>query len=265
MNSKIKYLNSYKRPSNFSKKPFNRSLTKILKKNGGRNNFGRVTVRHKGGGQKQRIRLVDFNFLHEKAIVQAIEYDPARSAFLAGCKNLETDKTFYTILSDGLEIGSSLGFKNRSEPVFKSGFAAPIKDFPLGSLVHSLELKPGKGSQLARSAGSYVKIIQKDFEKGLAKVKLPSKKEAVVSLNTFAVFGVVSNLSHRTKDLAKAGRSRWLGRRPSVRGVAMNPIDHPHGGGEGKTSGGRPSVTPWGRLTRGKPTRKGLRNTNKQF
>jgi large subunit ribosomal protein L2 len=265
MNKKIKYLNSYKRPSNFSKKPFVFSLTKTLKKNGGRNNHGRITVRHKGGGQKQRSRLVDFRFTHSRGVIKAIEYDPTRSAFVAGCLDTKTSKKFYSLLPDGLGIGDPIGIKEKENPVFKNGFSAPVSDFPLGSLVHSLEFKKGKGSQIARSAGSYVKIIQKDFEKGLARVKLPSKKELVIPLNTFAVFGVVSNLSHRTKDLSKAGRARWLGRRPTVRGVAMNPIDHPHGGGEGKTSGGRPSVTPWGRLTRGRPTRKPQKGSLKQF
>ena len=260
MNKKIKYINSYKKPSNLVKKPFDRSLTKSLKKKGGRNNFGRITVRHQGGGSKQRSRLIDFKFLNKTGIVSSIEYDPTRTAFVAGCRNPSTGSNFYNLLSDGLKIGSIIGQKDKNNPVFKIGQSASIKDFPLGSLIHSLEIKCKRGSQLGRSAGSFIKLVQKDLDKNTARVKLPSKKEITVSLDSFAIFGVVSNLSHRSKDLAKAGRSRWLGKRPSVRGVAMNPIDHPHGGGEGKTSGGRPSVTPWGKLTRGKPTKK-----SKQF
>ena len=256
MNKKIKYLNSYQRPSVLSKKPFDKSLSKSLTKKGGRNNFGRITVRHKGGGHKQRLRLLDFNFSNEVGIIKSIEYDPKRTSFIAGCFNTETKENFYTLLSEGLTVGSKIGIKKKEDPVFSVGFSSPLRDFPLGSLLHSVENKPLTGAQLGRSAGSYVKLIQKDFDKGQARVRLPSKKEINIPLDARAIFGVVSNSSNRTKDLAKAGRSRWLGIRPSVRGVAMNPVDHPHGGGEGKTSGGRPSSTPWGRLTRGKPTRK---------
>jgi large subunit ribosomal protein L2 len=261
MNKKIKYLNSYKKPSFLSKKPFDFSLTKSLKKNGGRNNQGRITVRHRGGGHKKRLRLLDFNFKNLNGIVESIEYDPTRSSFIAGCKNPVTGKNFYTLLTEGLSLKSQFGLKSKEDPVFKIGNSAKIVDYPLGSLLHSVELKPKKGSQIARSAGSYIKLIQKDLVKGIARVKLPSKKEISLPLNSLAIYGIVSNASHRTKDLSKAGRSRWLGKKPTVRGVAMNPIDHPHGGGEGKSSGGRPSVTPWGRLTRGQPTRK----KNKQF
>jgi len=256
MNKKIKYLNSYKRPSILSKKPFDKVLSTNLKKTGGRNNFGRITVRHRGGGHKQRLRLIDFNFSNKQGLIKSIEYDPVRTAFIAGCTNSETLSNFYTVLPEGLTVGSELGYKKEHDPVFNVGSSAQLRDFPLGSLLHLVEMKPQKGAQLGRSAGSYVKLVQKDFEKGYARVRLPSKKEINLSLNVRGVFGVVSNSPNRTKDLSKAGRSRWLGWRPSVRGVAMNPVDHPHGGGEGKTSGGRPSSTPWGRLTRGQPTRK---------
>lgn len=255
MNKKIKYLNSYKRPFNLSKNIFDFSLTKPLKNTGGRNNRGRISVRHKGGGHKRRMRLIDFKFLNDSGVIKSVEYDPIRTSFIAGCENLSTGKNFYVLLTEGLGIGSLVGSKKKKDRVFKLGLYSPLSDFPLGSLIHSLELKTNKGSQLGRSAGSYVKLVQKDFDRNLARIKLPSKKEISVPLNVRAVFGMVSNISHNSKDLSKAGRSRWLGSRPSVRGVAMNPIDHPHGGGEGKTSGGRPSVTPWGRLTRGKPTR----------
>lgn len=256
LNNQIKYLNSYKKLANLAKKPFDVSLTKRLKRRGGRNNFGRITVRHQGGGHKRRSRLIDFNFLNSCGIISSIEYDPTRTSFVAGCVNSETGKNFYTLLSQGLKVGSIVGKKKDNNPVFQVGQSSALRNFPLGSLLHSLELKKQKGSQISRSAGSFIKLIQKDFESGMARVKLPSKKEITVPLDSFAVFGIVSNLAHRSKNLSKAGRSRWLGKRPSVRGVAMNPIDHPHGGGEGKTSGGRPSVTPWGRLTRGKPTKK---------
>merc|ERR1711998_239411 len=176
-------------------------------------------------------------------IVNSVEYDPSRSAFLAGCNNIKTGKNFYTLLTEGLSVGSEVGKKKKENPVFKTGVFTSLEEFPLGSLVHSLELKKNKGSQVARSAGSYVKLLQKDFDRKIARIRLPSKKEIFVPLDTMAVFGIVSNVFHSSKNLSKAGRSRWMGRRPSVRGVAMNPVDHPHGGGEGKTSGERPSVT----------------------
>jgi large subunit ribosomal protein L2 len=264
MNNKIKYINSYKKNTDFSVKPFDLSLVKSLKKNGGRNNTGRITVRHRGGGHKRRYRLIDFKFKNDNAIIKSIEYDPNRTSFIDGCTNTITGQNFYTLLPEGLKINDEIGLKKESDPVFKNGYFSSLRDLPLGSLIHSLELKPGKGAQLGRSAGTYMKLLQKNFELNLAKVKLPSKQEFVVPLDVKAVLGVVSNPTHSSKVLSKAGRSRWLGKRPSVRGVAMNPIDHPHGGGEGKTSGGRPSVTPWGRLTKGFPTRK-RSNNKKQF
>merc|ERR1711865_887815 len=146
-----------------------------------------------------------------------------------------------------------------SDPVFKNGYFSSLRDLPLGSLIHSLELKPGKGAQLGRSAGTYMKLLQRNLDLNLAKVKLPSKQELVVPLDVKAVLGIVSNPTHSSKVLSKAGRSRWLGKRPSVRGVAMNPVDHPHGGGEGRTSGGRHPVTPWGKGTKGNRTRNNKR------
>lgn len=264
MNNKIRYINSYKKNVDFSLNPFDTSLVKSLKKSGGRNNTGRITVRHRGGGHKRRYRFIDFRFNYFDAVIKSIEYDPNRTAFIAGCNDTGTGQNFYTLLPEGLNIGDELGLKKDTDPVFRNGFFSSLRNLPLGSLIHSLELKPGKGAQLGRSAGVYMKLLQKNFDLNLAKVKLPSKKEVVVSLDSKAVLGVVSNPMHSSKVLSKAGRSRWLGKRPSVRGVAMNPIDHPHGGGEGKTSGGRPSVTPWGRLTKGFPTRKRLKN-KKQF
>jgi len=264
MNNKIKYLNSYKRNLDFSVKSFDFSLTKSLKKSGGRNNTGKITVRHRGGGHKKRYRLVDFKFRNINAVIKTVEYDPNRTSFIAGCVNLETNETFYTLLSEGLKKNDKIGSKKDTDPVFKNGHFSSLREFPLGSLVHSLELKPGKGAQLGRSAGVYIKLLQKNLELNLAKIKLPSKKEVFIPLDTKAVLGIVSNPTHFSKILSKAGRSRWLGKRPSVRGVAMNPVDHPHGGGEGKTSGGRPSVTPWGKLTKGLPTRKKIKS-KKQF
>merc|ERR1711907_572081 len=154
------------------------------------------------------------------------------------------------------------GKKTTADLVFKTGIFTEIKNFPLGSILYALEKRPAGGAIIARSAGSFVKLIQKDFKKGKAKVRLPSKQEVLISLNSKATFGIVSNSFHSLKVLSKAGRNRWLGTRPSVRGVAMNPVDHPHGGGEGKTSGGRHPVTPWGKPTKGHKTRSKKKTTD---
>lgn len=256
MNHKIKYLNSYKQTVNLSKKPFDSKLTEFLPQKAGRNNRGSITVRRKGGGHKRRYRKIDFKFLNKNGKIVSLEYDPNRTAFLAGCEDRITTKKFYTLLPEGLSKGSFIGQKKTTDLLLKTGHFGMLKEFPLGTVVYGVESSPGRGSSISRSAGTFSKLIQKDFSKGLARIKLPSRKEVFVSLDCLAFAGVVSNSTHSLKVLSKAGRRRWLGIRPHVRGVAMNPVDHPHGGGEGKTSGGRPSTTPWGRLTRGQPTAK---------
>lgn len=253
MNHKQKYLNSYKKTIKLSQHSFDFNLTESLPKNAGRNNRGRITVRRKGGGHKKRHRLLDLNYENSSGSIVSFEYDPNRTAFIAGCVNTCTGKNFYTLLPDNINVSNNIREKQENDLVFKVGYFTELANFPLGSILYALEGKSG-GVKIARSAGTFVKLIQKDFKKEIARVRLPSKKEIDISLKSKATFGTVSNGFHNLKTLSKAGRSRWLGKRPSVRGVAMNPVDHPHGGGEGRSSGGRPSVTPWGRLTKGKPT-----------
>lgn len=230
-----------------------KSLTVGLKKNGGRNNFGRITVFTKSGGHKQRLRIIDFlrNRDNISATVQRIEYDPNRTSFIALIEYSDGVKSYILApqkLSPGDKIISGL------EVDIKIGNAMPIKSIPVGTLIHNVELKPGKGGQIARSAGGYVQLVGKDGS--MALLKLRSGEVRMVNLDCRATVGSVSNPDNQNKKLGKAGRSRWLGVKPCVRGVAMNPVDHPHGGGEGKTSGGRHPVTPWGKPTKGKRTRK---------
>ena len=230
-------------------KPY-KGLTSGLSKTGGRNNLGRITSFHKGGGHKKKYRVIDFKRIVKAGEVQSIEYDPNRSAFIA--LNKTSDGTyFYTLAPKDLKKKDLI---ESSESNFKIGNSSLIKNIPIGTLIHNVSLKEGKKGQLSRAAGTFSQLIQKGEKK--AKIKLSSGEIKLVSLNCHATIGIVSNLDHKNKNLGKAGRSRWLNIRPTVRGVAMNPVDHPHGGGEGKTSGGRPSVTPWGFLTKGKKTRK---------
>jgi large subunit ribosomal protein L2 len=251
MNSKTKYLKSFVKLSGFNKpkNKLSKSLHFSKKNNSGRNNLGRITVRHRGGGHKQKYRLINYKYNDKSLKIKNIEYDPNRTCFICLAIN-EHNTLSYKLLTEGTSVGDVL-----SNQDFKNGNFFKLQDIPLGSLIHSLEIKPGKGAQLARSAGTYAKLLQKNLKLNLAKVQLSSKSYYYLPLNCFATLGTISNMFHKNKNLAKAGRSRWLNKRPSVRGVAMNPVDHPHGGGEGKTSGGRPSVTPWGKITKGKPTR----------
>jgi large subunit ribosomal protein L2 len=253
MNSKTKYLKSFvnlNKGFNKNKNKLSKSLQFSKKNNSGRNNLGRITVRHQGGGHKQKYRLIDYKYKDTVLKVESIEYDPNRTCYI--CLVSDNDnKLSYKLLTEGINLNDTL-----SKGEFKTGNFFQLKDIPLGSIIHSVEIKPGKGAQLARSAGTYAKLLQKNLKLNLAKIQLSSKNYYYVSLDCFSTLGTISNMSHKNKNLAKAGRSRWLNKRPSVRGVAMNPVDHPHGGGEGKTSGGRPSVTPWGKITKGKPTRK---------
>lgn len=229
-----------------------KSLLAKVKKSGGRNNFGRITARHIGGGHRQKYRLVDFrrNKLEIPAKVASIEYDPNRSARIALLNYADGEKRYILAPLD-LKVGDVVVSSSSAD--IKPGNALPLRAIPLGTIIHNIELKIGKGGQLARSAGSFAQLMAKEGK--YAQVKLPSGEVRMVLLDCIATIGQVGNLDHENVSLGKAGRSRWLGRRPKVRGVAMNPVDHPHGGGEGRTSGGRHPVTPWGIPTKGYKTR----------
>ena len=237
-----------------------RSLLKGLSNSGGRNHQGRLTSFKKGGGHKRRYRLVDFKrSSFSEATVASIEYDPNRSAFIA--KVLDTSGSYHYILAPlDLKVGAIV--ESGPDVPVNIGNALPLRNIPLGTMIHNIELKPGHGGQYARSAGTFVVLIQKTEDGKYAQIRLKSKEQRLVPLDCMATIGIVSNLDHGSISLAKAGRSRWLRRRPTVRGVAMNPVDHPHGGGEGKTSGGRPSVSPWGKLTKGPKTRSPRKNSD---
>lgn len=229
-----------------------KSLLAPLSSTGGRNNRGRITSRHRGGGHKRRYRLVDFkrNKHDIEARVAAIEYDPNRSARLALLHYIDGEKR-YIIAPKGLEVGSTV-LSGEGAP-FNVGNAMPLWRIPLGTLVHNIELKPGRGGQMARGAGSYAQLMAKEGE--YVTLRLPSGEMRMVHRTCLATIGEVGNAEHENIVIGKAGKSRWLGRRPHVRGVAMNPIDHPMGGGEGKSSGGRHPCSPWGFPAKGKKTR----------
>lgn len=227
-----------------------------MKSKAGRNNLGRITTRHHGGGVKRRYRLVDFKRNKENipAKVQAIAYDPNRTCNLALISYADGFKT-YILAPHGLRVGDTV--ISSQEADIKVGNSKKLKDIPVGTLVHNVELHPGAGGQLARSAGAYVQVMAKEGVEVL--LRMPSGELRKVRQNCRATIGQVGNLDHEKRNLGKAGASRKLGIRPSVRGVAMNPIDHPHGGGEGRTSGGRHPVSPWGTPTKGYKTRKNKR------
>ena len=229
-----------------------KELTVGLNKAGGRNNRGRITTRHQGGGHKQSLRLIDFkrNKFDIEAVVERLEYDPNRTAFIALIKYKDGEQA-YILAPQRLEVGAKIIAGTKVD--VKPGNAMPLKNIPAGTLVHNIEMKPGKGGQIARSAGSYAQLAGKDG--GYAQLKLRSGELRLISAECMATIGAVSNPEHQNETIGKAGRARWMGIRPTVRGVAMNPVDHPHGGGEGKTSGGRHPVTPWGLKTKGKKTR----------
>ncbi|MCC6590790.1 MAG: 50S ribosomal protein L2 [Bryobacterales bacterium] len=233
-----------------------KSLTKGKLRSGGRNSLGRIAVRFRGGGAKRTYREIDFK--RDKAgvpaKVAAIEYDPNRSARIALLNYVDGEKR-YIIAPVGLKVGQTV--KSGPEADILVGNALPLKNIPAGTFVHNVELKPGKGGQMARSAGSQAQLVSK--EEGYALLKLPSGETRRVRIDCMATIGQVGNLDHENVSLGKAGRTRHLGRKPHNRGVAMNPIDHPHGGGEGRTSGGRHPVTPWGQPTRGYKTRNNKR------
>ncbi|HWB98131.1 MAG TPA: 50S ribosomal protein L2 [Bryobacteraceae bacterium] len=233
-----------------------KSLVVSKQRTGGRNSTGRVTSRFIGGGHKKAYRLIDFK--RDKhgvpARVAAIEYDPNRSARIALLHYKDGEKR-YILQPDGLKVGATVTSGPTADILL--GNALPLKNIPAGTIVHNVELKPGKGAQMARSAGTQVQLVSK--EGGLALLKLPSGEVRRVPVECMATIGQVGNVDHENVSLGKAGRSRWLGRSPHNRGVSMNPVDHPHGGGEGKTSGGRNPVTPWGQPTRGFKTRNNKR------
>jgi len=229
--------------------PF-KSETHGYKTSGGRNNLGRITSFHKGGGHKRVYRNIDFYRISLNGIVTSIEYDPNRTAHIASIFNTDDKKYSYIIAPKGIKKGDLI--KSGENADIRVGHTLSLDRIPLGSFIHNISLIPGRKSQLARAAGNYAQLIQKDQK--YAKLKLRSGEQRFVSLNCTATLGTVSNENHNLISIGKAGRSRWLNKRPIVRGVAMNPVDHPHGGGEGKTSGGRPSVTPWGKPTKGQPT-----------
>jgi large subunit ribosomal protein L2 len=229
-----------------------KTLTEGLTSSGGRNNYGRISVRWRGGGHKRRYRLVDFKRrkFDVTGTVERLEYDPNRSAFIALVK-YEDGELAYILAPQRLAPGDQVVAGKRVD--VKPGNAMPLNSIPVGTIVHNVEMKAGKGGQLARSAGTYVQLVGRD--QGYAILRLSSGEQRIVRGECMATIGAVSNPDHANISIGKAGRNRWKGRRPSVRGVAMNPIDHPHGGGEGRTSGGRHPVTPWGKPTKGKKTR----------
>ena len=229
-----------------------RSLTEGLKSMGGRNNHGRITARRRGGGHKRRYRIIDFKRLKYdmEATVERLEYDPNRTAFIALVKYSDGDLS-YILAPQRLRAGDKVISGKAAD--IKPGNAMPMQSIPVGTIIHNIEMKVGKGGQIARSAGTYAQIIGKD--QGYAQLRLSSGELRLVRAECMATIGAVSNPDQKNIKLGKAGRKRWLGKRPQVRGVAMNPIDHPHGGGEGRTSGGRHPVTPWGKPTKGKRTR----------
>ncbi|MBA3813448.1 MAG: 50S ribosomal protein L2 [Alphaproteobacteria bacterium] len=236
-----------------------KTLTEGLKKTGGRNNLGRITTRHIGGRHKRRYRLIDFKRTKRDvpAIVERLEYDPNRTAFIALVKYTDGEQS-YILAPQRLAAGDQILSSEKAD--IKPGNAMPLKSMPVGTIVHNVEMKPGKGGQLARSAGTYIQLVGRDG--AFAILKLTSGEVRKVSGDCMATVGALSNADQKNINLAKAGRNRWLGIRPSVRGVAMNPIDHPHGGGEGRTSGGRHPCTPWGKPTKGKKTRNRKKASN---
>ena len=238
-----------------------RSLIETLKKHAGRNSYGRITVRHRGGGNKRKYRIIDFrrDKMEMPAVVQRLEYDPNRSAFIALVK-YEDGELRYILAPVGLKAGDTVVSSASAD--IKPGNCLPIANIPVGTIIHNIELYPGRGAQLVRSAGAAAQLMAKDAE--LAQVRLPSGEVRLVRMNCTAVIGQVGNLDHENVHIGKAGRTRHMGIRPTVRGSVMNPNDHPHGGGEGKSPVGHPGpMTPWGKPAMGLKTRKAKNRTNK--
>lgn len=233
-----------------------KKLTRALRKKAGRNTYGRITMRRRGGGHKRRYRVVDFrrDKFGVPALVSTIEYDPNRSARIALLTYRDGEKR-YILAPKGLTVGDEIVSSRDAD--IKPGNSLPLRNIPVGTLIHAIEVKIGAGAKLCRAAGSSAQLLGKEGEWSV--LRLPSGEVRRVHLNCRATVGQVGNEEHNNIAIGKAGRSRWLGKRPKVRGVAMNPVDHPHGGGEGRTSGGRHPVTPWGIPTKGKKTRRNLR------
>ncbi|MEQ8353892.1 MAG: 50S ribosomal protein L2 [Kiloniellaceae bacterium] len=236
-----------------------KKLTEGLTKSGGRNNTGRITARRRGGGHKRLYRIVDFKRrkFDVPGKVERLEYDPNRSAFIA-LLTYEDGEQAYILAPQRLAVGDTVIAGARAD--IKPGNAMPLSSIPVGTIIHNVEMKPGKGGQIARSAGTYVQLVGRDA--GYALMRLGSGEVRMVRAECMATIGAVSNPDKANTKLGKAGRNRWLGKRPSVRGVAMNPVDHPHGGGEGRTSGGRHPVTPWGKPTKGAKTRRNKKTSS---
>jgi len=239
-----------------------KSLLAPLKKSGGRNNLGRVTSWHRGGGHKRRYRIIDFkrNKHDIPSVVDSIEYDPNRTARIALLKYADGEKR-YILAPDGLKVGDKVVSGESAE--IKPGNALPLAKIPVGLTIHAIEMKVLKGAQLVRSAGTAAQLMAKEGKYAL--IKLPSGEVRKIPINCYASVGQVSNIDHMNISIGKAGRSRWMGRRPNVRGVAMNPVDHPMGGGEGKTSGGRHPCSPWGQQSKGLKTRKKGKKSDAQI
>lgn len=235
------------------------ALVASKSKNGGRNNAGRITTRHRGGGHKQRYRVLDFkrNKMIVPATVERIEYDPNRSAHIALLLYADGERR-YILAPKGVKAGAEI--RNGSDAPIKPGNAMPLRNIPVGTQVHNIEMKPGKGGQIARSAGSSAQLVAREGDH--ATLRLRSGEMRRIQADCNATIGEVGNSEHNLRSLGKAGASRWRGVRPTVRGVAMNPVDHPHGGGEGRTSGGRHPVSPWGTPAKGYRTRKNKRTDN---
>jgi large subunit ribosomal protein L2 len=237
-----------------------KSLTEGLTKSGGRNNTGRITCRHIGGGHKRKYRIIDWKRtkFDVPATVERLEYDPNRTAFIALIKYEDGEKN-YIVAPQRLKVGDKVIAGNKVD--VKPGNAMPLKNMPVGTIIHNIEMKPGKGAQMIRSAGTYAQLVGRD--QGYAQIKLASGELRIVRGDCMATVGAVSNPDHMNTNDGKAGRTRWKGKRPTVRGVVMNPVDHPHGGGEGRTSGGRHPVSPWGQPTKGYKTRKKGKDSDK--
>ena len=246
------------------KKRPERSLTESIHRAKGRNCYGRITSRRRGGGHKKLYRRVDFkrDILEIPAVVQAIEYDPFRTAYIALVK-YETGEIRYILAPEGLKKGDTIISSNNRQEEFNTGMSLPLKLIPPATRIHAIEMQPGKGAQLARGAGASAQLVS--VEGGTATVKMPSGEIRMINSDCRAVLGSVGNSHHSQQSLGKAGRNRWLGRRPRVRGVAMNPVDHPMGGGEGRTSGGDHPTSPWGQLSKGFPTRTKSKPSNSQI
>jgi large subunit ribosomal protein L2 len=241
-----------------TKKEPEKSLLSPLKKTGGRNNLGRISTRHIGGGHKRRYRIIDFkrDKFDIPGKVYGIEYDPNRSANLALIHYVDGEKR-YILAPLGIKVGDIIVSSKKSDTEIKEGNALPLKFIPVGTFVHNVEMKSGKGGQIARSAGNYAQLVAKEGNYG--HIRMPSGEVRLINLSCMATVGQVGNLDHENITVGKAGKPRWLGIRPTVRGVAMNPVDHPLGGGEGRSKGGRHPCSPWGQLSKGLKTRRNKR------